>query len=60
MQQPCHVENKIKYSRNYLRNDAATEVNFNGVMCVTGRNGSNKGRRVAAAAVHKGYRHSKL
>lgn len=42
MQQQCDVENKVKYSRNYLINYAAAEVNFNGVMCVTRRNGSNK------------------
>lgn len=42
MQQQCDVGNEVKYSLNYLINDAATEENFNGVMCVTRRNGSNK------------------
>lgn len=42
MQQQSDVENKVKYSLNYLINYAASEVNFNGVMCVTRRNGSNK------------------
>lgn len=71
MRQQCDVENKVKYSRNYLINYAATEVDFNGVMCVTRRNGSNKcptafitaipaSRCVAAAVVHKGYCHPRL